>query len=127
MVVSSKRLLALMLFIVSFVLLAVPASRAGVKGAEVTVKAAKISEVCMINDEVMKKPQIPVVVEGKTYYGCCPACATTLKNDPSSRYSKDPQTGKKVDKASAFITEGPNGVALYFESEETAMKYYSAR
>lgn len=127
MVVSSKRLWALVLFIVSFILLAVPASRAGVKGAEVAIKAARTSEVCMINDEVMKKPQIPVVVEGKTYYGCCPACAKTLTGDPSSRYSKDPQTGKEVDKAKAFITEGLGGAALYFESEETARKYYSSR
>lgn len=126
MVVSSRGRWALSLLIVTLILLAPPA-QAGVKGAEVSVQAARTSEVCMINDEVMKKPQIPVVVEGKTYYGCCPACATTLKNDPSSRYSKDPATGKEVDKAVAFITEGPNGIALYFESEETARQYYSAR
>lgn len=126
MVVSSRGRWALSLLIVTLILLAPPA-QAGVKGAEVAVKAAKTSEVCMINDEVMKKPQIPVVVEGKTYYGCCPACAKTLKGDPSSRYSKDPQTGKEVDKAKAFITEGPSGAALYFESEETARKYYSSK
>lgn len=97
------------------------------KAGKAEIKPAKTSEVCMVNDEVMKKPQIPVVFEGKTYYGCCPACATTLKTDRASRYGKDPLTGKEVDKAAAFIVEGQNGAALYFESKETAKKYMAAK
>lgn len=32
------------------------------------------SRVCMVNNTVFDKPQIPVQVEGKTYYGCCGGC-----------------------------------------------------
>jgi len=93
--------------------------------AENTVERYKVEPgiVCMVTDKVMGKPQIPVVVEGKTYYGCCKNCVGTLKNDASIRYAKDPVTGAMVDKSKAFILEGPAGDALYFESALTAAKF----
>jgi len=93
--------------------------------AESTVERYKVEPgiVCMVTDKVMGKPQIPVVVEGKTYYGCCKNCVGTLKNDTSVRYAKDPVTGAMVDKSKAFILEGPAGDALYFESALTAGKF----
>ncbi len=86
-------------------------------------KQAATSEVCMVNDAVMGKAQIPVQFEGKTYYGCCEGCVERIKTDRSVRYSKDPVTGKEVDKAKAFIMEGPQGEALYFESKASAARY----
>ena len=83
--------------------------------------------VCMINNAVMGKPQIPVVVNGKTYYGCCENCAAKLKDNRSARYAKDPVTGREVDKAQAFITSTPEGDAVYFESRESAEKYYATQ
>jgi len=80
-------------------------------------------EVCMVTDRVFGEPQIPVLFEGRTYYGCCQGCVNRIKNDRSVRYSTDPVTGREVDKASAYIVEGPGGEALYFESAGTAMKY----
>jgi hypothetical protein len=35
-------------------------------------------------------------------------------------------TGDEVDKATAFIIEGPEGQALYFESPETAQNYLAS-
>ncbi|MFQ5428478.1 MAG: TRASH domain-containing protein [Thermodesulfobacteriota bacterium] len=84
------------------------------------------SIVCMVNDNVMGKPQIPVKVEGKTYYGCCRNCVKTLNEDAAMRAAKDPFSGKMVDKSSAFIIEGPGGEALYFESALTAGKFVDA-
>jgi len=81
------------------------------------------SEVCMVTDRVMGKPQIPVVVEGKTYYGCCEGCKSRLQKNRSIRYSTDPLTGKTVDKARAYIVRGAQSEALYFESEQTAIRY----
>ncbi len=81
------------------------------------------SEVCMVTDRVMKKPQIPVVVDGKTYYGCCEGCKARLQKTRSIRYSTDPVTGKEVDKAKAYIVQGAQSEALYFESEQTATRY----
>ena len=93
--------------------------------AETSVEQYKVEPgiVCMVNDRVMGKPQIPVVVEGKTYYGCCQNCVGKLKGDASIRYAKDPVTGAMVDKSKAFILESPTGDALYFESAVTAQKF----
>ena len=85
------------------------------------------SEVCMVNDTVMAKPQIPVPFEGKTYYGCCEGCVGRLQNERAMRFSKDPLTGREVDKATAFIIPGAKGVALYFESSKTAGKYMASQ
>lgn len=79
--------------------------------------------VCMINDRSMAMEQIPVPIEGRTYYGCCPMCKERLVKDASSRYAVDPVTGRKVDKAKAVIGALPGAAVLYFESDETLAKY----
>jgi len=79
--------------------------------------------VCMVTDKVMGKPQIPVKVEGKTYYGCCKNCVGKLNGNPAVRTAKDPVSGNNVDKSTAFIIEGPEGEAIYFESALTAGKF----
>lgn len=81
------------------------------------------SQVCMVNDKVLGRPQLPVVVEGKTYYGCCAGCVGRLNNDRKTRIAADPVTGLEVDKSEAVILQGERGEALYFESEETARRY----
>ncbi|MFP5245265.1 MAG: hypothetical protein ACLGH0_01130 [Thermoanaerobaculia bacterium] len=79
--------------------------------------------VCMINEHAMGKDQIPVEVEGKTYYGCCEMCKKALASDASKRVAVDPVTGKQVDKASAVIAAQEDGRVFYFESDETLAKY----
>lgn len=79
--------------------------------------------VCMINDQVFNKEQIPVKVEGKTYYGCCEMCKVRLKTDPNSRVATDPVSRKKVDKALAVIGAAPDGSVYYFESEANLRQY----
>jgi len=91
--------------------------------APAAVTQAASSEVCMVNDKVFGKPQIPVEFEGKTYYGCCEGCVKRINEDRTVRYSTDPLTGREVDKATAFIVEGAGGQALYFESVDTAMEF----
>ncbi len=88
-----------------------------------TIMPVKSSEVCMVTDRVMGRPQIPVEVDGKVYYGCCQGCKRRLKNDVNLRFATDPLTGRRVDKAKAVIIEGTRGEALYFESIDTAMRY----
>ena len=75
--------------------------------------------VCMVNDTVFPKDQIPVQVDGKTYFGCCEMCKGRLTSDEGIRYAKDPVSGKTVDKATAVIGATPDGKVLYFESEKT--------
>ena len=74
--------------------------------------------VCMVTNQLFVKEQIPVEVEGKTYYGCCEMCEAKIKNNPQSREATDPVSGKKVDKAEAIIGATADGSIYYFESEE---------
>ena len=79
--------------------------------------------VCMINEHAMGKDQIPVEVEGKTYYGCCEMCKKALAENADKRVAVDPVTGKQVDKATAVIAAQQDGRVFYFESDQTLAKY----
>lgn len=79
--------------------------------------------VCMVNDAVFEREQIPVEVDGKTYYGCCPMCKERLATDAEARTAIDPVSGDSVDKAMAVIAARPDGTVLYFESESTLARF----
>jgi len=79
--------------------------------------------VCMITNQEFAKEQIPVELEGKTYYGCCEMCKAKIKNNPQSREATDPISGNTVDKAEAVIGAAPDGKVFYFESEENLSQY----
>ena len=81
------------------------------------------SQVCMVNNQYMGRPQIPTTVEGKTYYGCCPMCKGRLEKEAAARTAKDPVSGRDVDKAVAVIGKQENGDVLYFESRQTLAAY----
>tara|TARA_R110000850_G_scaffold186878_1_gene312779 strand:+ start:235 stop:759 length:525 start_codon:yes stop_codon:yes gene_type:complete len=81
-------------------------------------------QVCMVNDAYMAKDQIPVPVNGKTYYGCCQMCVKTLNEQETARVATDPQTGEKVDKTEAYIVLlDKEGTVAYFESKTNAEAY----
>lgn len=92
-------------------------------GAAVT--RVEPSLVCMVNNQYMGKAQIPVEVEGKTYFGCCDMCKTRLAKDPESRASVDPVSGARVDKAAAVIGREASGAVVYFENEANLQRYAS--
>tara|TARA_R110002050_G_scaffold200990_2_gene336063 strand:- start:398 stop:826 length:429 start_codon:yes stop_codon:yes gene_type:complete len=80
--------------------------------------------VCMVNNAYMGKPQMPVPVNGKTYYGCCQMCVGTLNNNETARTAIDPFSGKSVDKTEAYIVlVKKEGDVAYFESKENYLKY----
>jgi YHS domain-containing protein len=79
--------------------------------------------VCMINEHAMGKEQIPVEVEGRTYYGCCDMCKKALSTDATKRVATDPVTRKQVDKATAVIASQQDGRVFYFENEANLAKY----
>lgn len=79
--------------------------------------------VCMVTNQLFVKEQIPVEVEGKTYYGCCEMCEAKIKNNPQSREATDPVSGNNVDKAEAIIGATADGSIYYFESEENLEKF----
>lgn len=100
-----------------------PATAAATDAVVVRVPA---EETCMMNNRHMKEKQIPVEVEGRTYYGCCAMCKTKLESDAAARTGTDPVSGKPVDKATAVIGAKPNGALVYFESEWTFDAYVKA-
>jgi YHS domain-containing protein len=79
-------------------------------------------KVCMVNDRYMYVDQIPIEVDGITYYGCCEDCVMKIqKNIGDVRYAKDPVSGNKVDKASATIVQNKNnGIVYYFKTKTLA-------
>ena len=81
------------------------------------------STVCMVNNQYMRKPQIPVRIEGRTYYGCCEMCKGRLEHDQTARFSTDPVSGRHVDKATAVIARDGANRVLYFESEANLRQY----
>lgn len=87
------------------------------------LKKVETKTVCMVNEHAMGKDQVPVEVDGKTYYGCCDMCKKTLAADASKRVAKDPVSGKEVDKATAVIAAQEDGKVFYFENEANLAKY----
>ncbi len=87
------------------------------------LQRVEAKKVCMINNQLVAKDQIPVEVQGKTYYGCCEMCKERLTKDAAARTGTDPVTGKPVDKATAVIAALEDGSVLYFESEKTFEQY----
>ncbi len=81
------------------------------------------SQVCMVNNQFMGKPQIPIEVGGKTYYGCCEMCKGRLQTDAAARTATDPITGEVVDKATAVIAQDAKGAVLYFANADHLARY----
>jgi YHS domain-containing protein len=77
----------------------------------------------MVNDQVFPRDQIPVLVAGRTYYGCCSMCKERLLKDVETRSAVDPVTGKKIDKATAVIAAREDGTVIYFATEANFTKY----
>lgn len=83
--------------------------------------------VCMVNDTRFPTAQIPVPVDGKTYFGCCEMCKGRLANDASVRTATDPVSGAVVDKADAVIGMLSDGRVHYFENERNLNAYENSR
>ncbi|HKU38915.1 MAG TPA: hypothetical protein VJR89_12230 [Polyangiales bacterium] len=108
-----------------------PAPREDTPAPATAAAPAKITRVepslvCMVNNQYMGKAQIPVAVDGKTYFGCCEMCKSRLAQDPTSRSAVDPVSGATVDKAAAVIGREASGAVVYFENEKN-LQLYAAR
>jgi YHS domain-containing protein len=77
------------------------------------------SQVCMVRNHFMGRPQLSVALQGGTYFGCCAGCANRLLADPGARVAIDPVNHHTVDKALAVLAMTPRGSVLYFENELT--------
>jgi YHS domain-containing protein len=91
--------------------------------AEAPLQRVAAARVCMVNDNLFPKDQIPVEVSGKTYFGCCEMCKDRLASDASLRTATDPVSKKQVDKATAVIGARPDGRVIYFENAANFERY----
>lgn len=85
--------------------------------------AVPAEHVCMMNDKRFPEPQIPVEVDGRTYYGCCAMCKERLATDAAARTAIDPVSRRPVDKATAVIGAATDGRVFYFESAANRAAY----
>lgn len=79
--------------------------------------------ICMVNNKAYAKPQLPVRVHGRTYYGCCSMCKHMLQTDASERSAVDPISKKKVDKSKAVIGRASNDAVVYFQNDADLQRY----
>ena len=92
-----------------------------------SIEPLKHSDVCMVQNRHGIMKMIPVEIDGKMYYGCCAGCVGKLKFNPAVRYAKDPVTGRDIDKSKAFIVGNADSTVIYFESRESAEKFFNQR
>jgi hypothetical protein len=84
-------------------------------------KEVKGQQICMYRNNLIVGSSIPVIIDGDTYYVCCPMCADKLKlNYQDSRFAVDKYSLNSVKKSNAFIVldKKSNGKVSYFESGE---------
>lgn len=92
-------------------------------GTVSTLSNVESEYVCMVTDRVFPEKQIPVEVNGKTYYGCCEMCKAQLMDNAAKRYAVDPVSGNKTDKASSVIGMDSSGAVYYFENSENLIYF----
>ena len=92
---------------------------------QTTYEIVPNDKVCMVNDRFMGVEQIPIDVEGTTYYGCCQGCVDKLqKNIDNVRFGSNPINDVKVDKANAVIVQDKSkGSVYYFASKQDAQSF----
>lgn len=84
------------------------------------------SQICMVRNHDMGRPQLAVEADGSTYYGCCAGCANRLLRDPQARRAVDPVTHNAIDKAQAVLAKTQRGDVLYFENEASLEMFRAA-
>ncbi len=119
----APRALAALAALIALLALAPPAPAGDKTAADPGLRRVEPRFVCMVNNAVFDKEQIPVEVEGKTYYGCCQMCKKALTENAELRVAVDPVSGKQVDKAKAVIAATADGSVVYFENEANFEKY----
>ena len=111
------------IILVIFLVFIIGCTTTGMVTGEIKLSQVESKYICMVNDDVYTTEQIPVEVDGKTYYGCCMGCKAKLENDPSIRFAVDPISGASVDKSTAIIGVDLFNSVYYFESLKNLKAY----
>ena len=81
------------------------------------LKRVSAEEVNMVTNRHAGSKQVPVSIDGRTYFGAGEGYVSTLQKNMAARSAVDPFTNKKIDKASALTYADASGRVFYFESE----------
>lgn len=81
------------------------------------------AKVCMVTNKVFPTAQIPVLIEGKTYYGCCEMCKGQLEEKPQVRMALDPVSKESIDKSTSYIGADKQGRVYYFKNKQNFQKF----
>ena len=74
----------------------------------------------------MTIPAVPVVHDGKTWYGCCELCKQRIAADPARyTHSRDPVSGEVIDKATAALLSVGDRI-LYFKTPANRDRFAAA-
>ena len=98
-------------------------------GQKTPTESVDRTKVCMVDNQYKGELQLTTTIDGKTFYGCCDPCIETLNDDADFRFSEDPFSGKKINRAEAFIArvKDKEDAIQYFESEENYKKYIKTK
>jgi YHS domain-containing protein len=86
---------------------------------------AEPNEVNMVTNQHERKAQDEINLNGAVYYGTGDGCARNIRNNPSTRFARDPVTNASIDKSAAVIFADASGRAYYFESEDSFKRFLS--
>ncbi|MBI5560149.1 MAG: hypothetical protein HY883_02610 [Deltaproteobacteria bacterium] len=75
------------------------------------------AEVNMATNRYERKAQDEVRLDGKVYHATGAAAELNMKLNPSTRFAKDPMTGKAVDKSEASTYADASGRVFYFGTD----------
>lgn len=89
-----------------------------------TVKKVDAKSVCMVEKKRFHEPQLPVTVDGRTYYVCCKMHEAELRENPASRMDVDPISGNPVDKATATVGVDKAGNVYFFENAKNLKLFH---
>ena len=80
---------------------------------------------CMLDDWTSDSALFAAEVAGETYYCCFEKCGETLQQKPDLRFSIDPISGMRIDKAHAYYGVSRQGRIYYFETPENLEKFHT--
>lgn len=89
-------------------------------------KEIPFQKVCAVSNEIKFVELNPVIIENKTYWVCCSSCkAKLVSNGNVVRFTIDPYSKAKLNKADAIAFQNPKkkGKVLFFESIKNYEKY----
>ena len=93
-------------------------------------KEVEPQQICMFRNQLIIGATSSIVIDGETFYVCCPGCADNLKNNyMDSQFAFDGYSHHKIKKTKAIIVlKNKNNLKVgYFETENNFNQFNQNR